>query len=263
MKLVRIVSKKHPKGVYGVVNADGIEVVRGGLLDGAAKTGEVVRQSDIVRYLPPLAPPNIIAFGVNYIDHAAECGAQKPERPLMFMKPLTSVVGHGDAILLPRMAPEGVDYEAELCAIIGRTAKNVAVEEALAYVFGYTCNNDVSARDCQGADVQWARGKSFDTFCPIGPCVVTDFDPDTTRVRMRLNGRLMQDQPTSDMIFNTAELISFASKCMTLLPGTLILTGTPGGVGFKQNPPVFLRAGDVCEVEIDGIGTLQNTVAAE
>jgi 2-keto-4-pentenoate hydratase/2-oxohepta-3-ene-1,7-dioic acid hydratase in catechol pathway len=162
------------------------------------------------------------------------------------------------------MAPGEVDYEAELVIIIGKRAHNVAEECALDYVLGYTCGNDVSARDCQlRLDAQWARGKSFDTFAPLGPCIETDLDPDSCGIRSRLNGQVMQDANTDDMIFNTSQLVSYLSRCMTLLPGTAIMTGTPSGVGFARQPAVYLRAGDLIEIEVDGIGTLANPVRRE
>lgn len=261
MKLIRFVTEKWPNGKCGLLTeGNGIEVLEGGLLDPIRKTGEVVRESEALRHLPPVDPPNIIAIGRNYADHAAELQSGIPEKPLMFIKATTALIAHGDNIVIPRAAPNAVDYEAELAVIIGRRAKNVPVEEALDYVLGYTCANDVSARDCQMNDGQWARGKSFDTFAPLGPHVVTDLDPSDLRVRMLLNGKVMQDQRTSDMAFGVAYLVSYLSHSITLLPGTVILTGTPGGVGFGRNPAVYLRPGDVCEVEIEGIGVLRNTV---
>ena len=264
MKFVRFTTPRHAAGTYGLIGQDGaIEVIGGGLLDSPARTGEIIREEDITRYLAPIDPPNIIAIGGNYVAHTAEGNNDQPKEPPIFIKSTTSVIAHGDNIVLPMVAPDLVDYEAELCVIIGRTARNVQAEQAMDYVFGYTCANDVSARDCQWRDGQWARAKSFDTFCPIGPYVETEPDLGNCHVRMKLNGEVMQDQPVSDMIFSVPTLVSYISQCMTLLPGTIIVTGTPGGAGFARKPPVYLRAGDVCEVEIDGIGTLRNTVAAE
>jgi 2-keto-4-pentenoate hydratase/2-oxohepta-3-ene-1,7-dioic acid hydratase in catechol pathway len=221
---------------------------------------------EIAEFLPPVDPPNILAIGLNYRRHAEETNQPLPERPLIFLKATTAVVGHDAPIVLPRSAPAEVDYEAELAVIIGRRAKNVAAGDALEHVLGYTCANDVSARDCQKRiDKQWARGKSFDTFCPLGPWLVAaaGFDPDDRRIRSRLNGQVMQDSTTSDMIFSCRELISYLSHQFTLLPGTVILTGTPEGVGTVRKPPVFLRPGDRIEVEIDGLGLLSNPVVAE
>jgi 2-keto-4-pentenoate hydratase/2-oxohepta-3-ene-1,7-dioic acid hydratase in catechol pathway len=222
------------------------------------------RPETVASLLAPLDPPNIFAIGRNYPAHAAETGARLPEEPMIFMKPTTSVLPPGGTIELPPAAPDEVDYEAELAIVIGRRARFVPEDEALAYVLGYTCANDVSARDCQRSDRQWARAKGFDTFCPLGPWIVTReaLDPDHCVIRSRLNGRTMQDASTREMIHSCARLVSYLSRQFTLLPGTLILTGTPAGVGMARNPPVFLRPGDRIEVEIEGIGTLANTVAA-
>ncbi|MBK8268366.1 MAG: fumarylacetoacetate hydrolase family protein [Planctomycetes bacterium] len=221
----------------------------------------------IGRRLAPVDPPNIIAIGRNYADHAKEMKAESPpEEPLIFLKATSSVVGPEDSIILPRSAPDEVDFEAELAVVIGRIAKNVTEREALSFVFGYTCANDVSARDCQKRrDKQWARGKSFDTFCPLGPHIVTadELSPNNLAVRSYLNGKLMQDGNTGDMIFSVAQLVSYVSHQFTLLPGTVILTGTPAGVGSARNPPVFLGSGDEFSVEIEGIGRLGNRVVAD
>lgn len=216
----------------------------------------------VSRLLPPAVPPNIFAIGRNYRAHVAETGARLPEAPLIFQKATTSLTAHEAAILLPDSAPHEVDFEAELAIIIGRRARNVSPDEALEYVEGYTCANDVSARDCQRNDKQWARAKGFDTFCPLGPWLVTsdELAPDNLTIRGRLNGQTMQDSNTNQMIFSCRELVSYLSRQLTLLPGTLILTGTPEGVGFARTPPVFLQAGDRIEVEIEGIGTLVNYV---
>ncbi len=219
----------------------------------------------VERLLAPVEPPNIFAIGRNYRAHAEETGARLPERPLVFGKPTTAVQHPDGPIVLPAVAPDEVDFEAELAIVIGRTARRVAPREALDHVLGYTCANDVSARDCQRNDKQWTRAKGFDTFCPLGPWVVPrdQFDPAGARIRSRLNGRTMQDARTNEMIFDCATLISELSHAFTLLPGTVILTGTPAGVGFARTPPVFLRPGDVIEIEIEGIGTLRNPVVAE
>jgi 2-keto-4-pentenoate hydratase/2-oxohepta-3-ene-1,7-dioic acid hydratase in catechol pathway len=261
MKLVRFVDAKHACGVYGLAGEDGaVEILASDLFAPVQRTGEVIQERDILRYLPPVDPPNILALGLNYWMHVAEGHEQPPERPLLFLKATTSLSAHKRPIVLPEAAPDGSDYEAELGVIIGRLAKNVQVENALDYVFGYTCANDISARDCQIADGQWARGKSFDTYCPIGPYVATELDPGDLHIQMRLNGQVMQDDSTKSMVFGVAAIVSYLSRGMTLLPGTLILTGTPGGVGNARKPPIFLRPGDLCEVEIEGIGTLQNEV---
>lgn len=218
----------------------------------------------VARLLAPVCPPNIFAIGRNYRAHIAETGARIPETPLVFLKATTSVIGPDEPIILPRSAPDEVDFEAELAIVIGRTLRDVVPETAFEGVLGFTCANDVSARDCQRNDKQWSRAKGFDTFCPIGPWIVTpdEIDPDNCPIRSRLNGQVMQDSNTSNMMRDCRELISFLSQQFTLLAGTLILTGTPEGVGFARKPPVFLRDGDRIEIEIDGIGTLSNPVRA-
>jgi len=220
---------------------------------------------EIDRLLTPLDPPNIFAIGRNYRAHVEETGARLPETPLVFMKPTTSLLPSGGQIVLPESAPTEVDFEAELAIIIGTWTHRVSETQALKHVLGYTCANDVTARDCQRHDKQWTRGKGFDTFCPLGPWLVTpaELDPDNCRLRSRLNGRIVQDANTRSMIYACAGLVSYLSHQFTLLPGTIILTGTPEGVGFTRTPPVFLREGDRIEVEIDGIGTLANTVVRE
>lgn len=241
-------------------------VLAGDLFAELVPTGEQVA---VKRRLAPLAPTNIFCIGLNYREHAAESGLAPPEQPVVFAKPTSAVCGPGDAIRLPaccRRGPE-VDYECELAVVIGQAARNVARADALSYVLGYTCANDVSARKWQlhAGGGQWIRGKGFDTFCPLGPALVTADeipDPQTLGIRTILNGATMQDHTTGDMIFTVAELIEFLSQDTTLLPGTVILTGTPQGVGFARKPPVWLAAGDEVIVEIDSIGRLQNSVEA-
>ncbi len=218
------------------------------------------------RLLPPVLPPNVVAIGRNYADHAREMNGQAPAEPLVFLKATTSVIGPQDDIVLPAPAPDEVDFEAELAVVIGRTAKNVSAADAPRFILGYTCANDVSARDCQQRrDKQWARAKSFDTFCPLGPEIVTGdaLSPDALRVRSILNGKVMQDGNTRDMIFPVARLVAYLSRQFTLLAGTVILTGTPAGVGAARTPPVYLRPGDTVCVEIEGIGTLASRVVSE
>lgn len=219
------------------------------------------------KWLAPVDPVNIYCIGLNYRAHAEETGAPIPKQPVIFMKPTTALTHPAEPIPLPACCERGpeVDYEAELTVVIGREAKNVPVERALEHVLGYTCANDVSARRWQkhGGGGQWVRGKSFDGFCPLGPVLVTADeipDPQAQRVRCLLNGETMQDGHTSDMIFTVAELIAHLSRDTTLLPGTLILTGTPPGVGIARTPPVFLADGDLVQVEIGGIGRLENPV---
>lgn len=249
---------------YGVLEGgEALRIVQGDILGDWSVSPTAVELSK-VRLLAPVAPPNVIAIGLNYRKHAIESQMAIPERPVIFFKTTTAVCGPGDPIMLPTMAPDEVDYECELVMVIGKAARHVSAEEALDYVLGYTCGNDVSARDCQTRlDAQWARGKSFDTFAPLGPWIETELDPDHVRVMTRLNGQVMQDSNTADLIFSCRELISYLSDAMTLLPGTVIMTGTPSGVGFARKPPVFLKPGDTVEIEIEGIGTLSNPVIAE
>jgi len=242
------------------VNADTLALFEGDLLGARKPSGEQVALGE-VELLAPVAPPNVLAIGLNYSPHAEESKEALPERPILFIKANTSVCGPDDEIVLPAIAPNEVDYECELAVVIGKEAYCVSEDEALDYVLGYTCGNDVSQRACQlQLDRQWARGKSFDTFCPLGPWIETDIDPENTRVRSRLNGETMQEGYTADLIFSVRTLVSFLSQGITLLPGTVIMSGTPAGVGFARDPQVFLRPGDVIEVEVDGIGVLQNTV---
>ena len=218
--------------------------------------------------LPPIdTPEKLICIGLNYRDHAIETGSEIPSEPVVFSKFNTALVGHGEAIRLPRVS-EQVDYEAELVVVIGKTAKHVSQDDAMDYVYGYTCGHDVSARDWQKGRPagQWLLGKSFDTFAPVGPCIVTTgelADSSDVRVKMHLNDEVVQNSTTAQLIFNISELIAHLTKIMTLHPGDLIFTGTPPGVGAARKPPVFLKPGDVCKVEIDGIGTLSNPCVAE
>lgn len=262
MRIVRF-ETADGRELYGAVEGDGrARVLRSNPLESLDVTDEVVR---IGRLLTPIRPPNVFAIGRNYAAHIAETGAQRPERPLVFMKPTTALTDPGAQIVIPASAPDEVDFEAELAAVIGRPVRNVAPDAALEHVLGYTCANDVTARDCQAQDKQWSRAKGFDSFCPLGPELVTAdaFDPSDVRVQSRLNGEVMQDARTSAMLYNVAELISYLSHQFTLLAGTLVLTGTPEGVGVARTPPVFLKAGDRIEIEIDGIGVLVNDVVAE
>lgn len=205
-----------------------------------------------VQVLPPTLPTKIVAVGLNYRDHAEELGMALPEAPLIFLKPPSAVIGPEDNIVLPQGVGR-VDYEAELAVVIGKTARKVPPEKAGEYILGYTCFNDVTARDLQKKDGQWTRAKSFDTFAPIGPWIETDLDPSDLRVRAYVNGELRQDSSTANLIFPVPELVSFISHVMTLYPGDVIATGTPPGVGP-------LAPGDVVEVEVEGVGRLVNFV---
>jgi 2-keto-4-pentenoate hydratase/2-oxohepta-3-ene-1,7-dioic acid hydratase in catechol pathway len=217
---------------------------------------------DAVKLLAPVPNPSkMIAIGLNYRDHAREQGVPIPDRPIIFAKFPTSVIGPGDTIAWDPALTQQVDYEAELAFVIGKTARNVAEKDAITYVAGYTCANDVSARDLQFGDRQWVRGKSLDTFCPLGPLLVTADeipDPQNLAVRAILNNQVMQDSSTAEMIFGVAELVAFISRAFTLLPGDVVLTGTPHGVGVFRDPPLFLKDGDRVVVEIERIGCLEN-----
>lgn len=214
-------------------------------------TGDRFAISD-VRLLAPILPSKVLAVGRNYAAHAAEMGNDVPPRPLIFLKPSTSVIGTFDTIRLPADSQQ-VEHEAELAIIVGKVAKDVPRDKAMDVVFGYTCANDVTARDQQREDVQFTRSKGYDSFCPIGPWIETNFDPSAVRVRCLVNGQVKQDGNTSDMIFDVATIISFMSHVMTLVPGDVILTGTPEGVGR-------IADGDSVTVAIDGIGELTNPV---
>jgi len=225
----------------------------------------VVELGDVKLAAPVPRPSKIICIGLNYLDHVKESGAEIPKAPLIFSKFDTCVAAPEQPILLP-VSSEQVDFEAELAVVIGRRAKNIKVEDAMNYVFGYTNFNDVSARDMQFADGQWQRGKSCDTFAPFGEFVATKDeipDPHSLRIQFRLNDETMQDSNTDQLIFKIPELVEYLSRSITLEPGDIIATGTPPGVGFARKPPVFLKDGDVCEVEIDGLGILINPVSAK
>lgn len=238
--------------------------LEGDLYGGLAETGDTVAVS---KWLAPVKAVNIFGIGLNYRAHAEETGSEIPANPIIFMKPTSAVTDPGGPIILPACCERGpeVDYEAELAVVIGHAAKDVPASQALDHVLGYTCANDVSARRWQkhGGARQWVRGKSFDSFCPLGPVLVTADeipDPQVLDVRCLLNGETMQSGNTSDMIFTVAELIAHLSRDTTLLPGSLILTGTPPGVGVARKPPVYLADGDLVRVEIEGIGALENPV---
>ena len=213
--------------------------------------GRLIRAAD-ARLVAPILPSKVIAVGRNYDDHARELGNEVPTSPMIFLKPSTSVIGPGEPIALPWQS-EQVDHEAELAVVIGRLCRDVPVERVPEVVLGYTCANDVTARDLQRADGQWGRAKGFDTFCPLGPWIVTDLEPDALAISCTVNGELRQSASTADMVFDVPELVSWISSVMTLLPGDVIVTGTPAGIGP-------LRAGDEVHVTIDGIGTLGNPV---
>ncbi|MFH1080573.1 MAG: fumarylacetoacetate hydrolase family protein [Pseudomonadota bacterium] len=268
MKIIRFLSddRRVLYGKYDMDRPDCARIIEGDIFQDFHITSAEAR---IQRFLPPVQPPNILALGLNYRRHAEETGTNIPDYPIMFMKATGSVVGHGEPILLPAVGPAKVDYEAELAVVIGKKIKNIKESDAMACVLGYTCANDVSARDWQleKQKGQWVRGKSFDTFCPLGPWLVTKDEiahPDRLQIRAILNDDdILQDSNTSGMIVSVAAAISFLSQSMTLLPGTVILTGTPAGVGFTRKPPLFLKAGDRIAIEIEGIGRLSNPVVRE
>jgi 2-keto-4-pentenoate hydratase/2-oxohepta-3-ene-1,7-dioic acid hydratase in catechol pathway len=261
MRIVRFTNASSP-AQYGIVEGDEIAVATGDPIKGLKRTGASVPLAG-VKLLAPIEPVNVLCIGQNYKAHVEEGGANLPKAPILFMKTTTSVIGPNEPIIIPKIAPTEIDYEAELALVIGKTARHVPESRALEYVLGYTCAHDVSARDCQRNDGQWVRAKSFETFCPIGPWLETELNPLDVRVQGRLNGQTMQDAKTSLMIFSIPFLISYLSRGMTLLPGTLLLTGTPAGVGFARKPPVFLKAGDVFEVDVEGVGVLRNPMILE
>jgi len=230
----------------------------------ANERGWLVRSEDAYWLAPVPRPGKLICIGLNYRDHAAESNMPIPERPVVFSKFATAVIAPGEPVVLPTISSQ-VDYEAELAVVIGRRARNVRSSQALDYVLGYTCFNDISARDFQFADGQWQRGKSCDTFAPMGPTIVTADtvpDPHKLSIKLVLNGKTMQDSNTDQFIFGVPELIEFLSQTITLEPGDVIATGTPPGVGFARKPPVFLKPGDKMEVVIESVGWLNNPVVA-
>ena len=263
---MRIVRYKSGAGgpAYGILEADNQIVSIEGDIFGAWSRSSSHIPLDQAKLLAPVRPPNLLAIGLNYRQHAVESSIEIPKTPALFIKASTAVIGPDDPIVLPSIAPNEVDYEVELAIVIGKLAHHISENAAPDYILGYTCANDVSARDVQlRLDMQWTRGKSFDTFAPLGPWIETELDADSCALRTRLNGTVVQDSNTSDLIFGTRYLVHFLSQCMTLLPGTVILTGTPPGVGFARTPPIFLKEGDVVEVEVEGIGALRNPVITE
>ena len=238
----------------GVVEGDAVRALAGTFFENPLPSGDEIPLDD-VRLLAPILPSKVVCLGKNYAAHAAEFGGEVPEEPLIFLKPSTSVSGPGDPIpLLP--ISHRVDYEGELAVVIGRIARNVRAEEAFRYILGYTCGNDVTLRDLQKKDDQWARAKGFDGSCPLGPWIQTELDPIDVHLETRVNGVVRQSANTSDMVFGVATIIEFVTEFMTLLPGDVIMTGTPEGVGK-------LEPGDKVEVEIDGIGVLMNPVGGQ
>lgn len=252
MRLVRF--QVEGRTAYGIAGSDEVAELDG---EGYASLTSIRarhRTAD-VSFLAPCVPTKIVAVGLNYRDHAGELGMQVPESPILFLKPPTSVIGPGQEIIRPAMSSQ-VDYEAELGVVLRDRVSRISPAEARSHILGYTCVNDVTARDLQKKDGQWTRAKSFDTFCPVGPWIETDLDPGNLLVESFLNGELRQSSRTSQFIFGVDHLVSFISQVMTLEPGDLIITGTPAGIG-----PML--AGDEVEVRIEGIGSLKNRVSAE
>ena len=251
MKVARFSNGADPR--FGIVDGPELVVLKGHpLVAGYQTTGERIPLKE-VKLLAPTIPSKIICIGKNFADHAAEIGEEVTAEPLIFFKPSSSIIGHGDAIVIPRQSKQ-VELEAELCLVIGKLAKNVSADKALEYLWGVTIANDVTARDLQFGDGQWARSKGFDTFCPLGPWVETEFLPGGQVIESRINGEVRQNVAISEMVHNIPSIISYVSKNMSLLPGDIILTGSPAGISV-------INSGDLIECEIEGIGILSNPVA--
>lgn len=249
MKYLRFAHKE--RALFGVCEGEYVKVLKGEMFGDVSETGEMLKAED-VKLLPPCRPSKIVALALNYRDHAEEINIPIPDKPVIFIKPSTSVIGPEDAIIKPDMC-QRLDYEAELGIVIGRRAAGIEPEDVGGYIFGVTCVNDVTARDLQPKDGQWTLSKSFDTFSPIGPCIAVGLDYDDLDIELRLNGETRQKSNTSNFIFKTREIVSYLSRVMTLLPGDVIITGTPSGIGPME-------PGDVVEVDIEGIGVLKNHV---
>ena len=249
MRLVRF--RTGDRIATGLLEDDYVRPLRGTFFQDPVPTGEEIPLAG-VRLLAPVIPSKVIAVGKNYVEHAAEMGGEVPEEPVIFLKPSTAVIGPGDPVPYPRTARR-VDHEAELAVVVGRLARRVPAEDAASVILGFTCGNDVTARDLQQKDGQWTRAKSFDGFCPLGPWIETEVDAGDVEVLCRVNGDVRQSARTSQLAFGPPVLVEFISRVMTLLPGDVILTGTPAGVGP-------LQPGDKVEVEVEGIGVLDNEV---
>ncbi|OSP00009.1 fumarylacetoacetate hydrolase family protein [Microbacterium sp. LEMMJ01] len=251
MKIARF---RHDDAImYGIIDDRELVVLAGDpMFSGYETTGARIPLTEATLLAPVIPRSKVVCVGKNYHDHAVEMGGVAPEEPLLFLKPNTAVIGPDDAIVRPVALSERTEYEGELVVVIGRIAKNVKAENALDHVLGYTIGNDVTARDLQRKDGQWSRAKGFDTFCPLGPAIETDFDPAQATIETRVNGEVRQHAPLTDMIHSVAAIIEYASAVFTLLPGDVIMTGTPAGVGTFE-------AGDTVEVEISGLGILRNT----
>ena len=252
MRVVRFAAEGGPR--YGVVEGQQVAVIEPHPFAPHNRTGETVPLEGL-RLLAPVIPSKIVCVGRNYADHAAELGNEPPAEPLLFLKPSSSVIGPGEEIRYPTGLTDEVHHEAELAIVIGGIVQQADPEAAAQGIYGFTCANDVTARDLQRSEDQWTRAKGFDTFCPLGPAIATDVDPSDVRVRCTVDGEVRQDGSTADMVFDVAELVSYISQVMTLLPSDVVLTGTPAGVGT-------IEPGQTVRVEIDGIGALENPVVA-
>jgi len=237
---------------FGALEGDVVRVFDGNPLEGA-KLGDLVVALSDCKLLAPVQPSKAICIGMNYAAHAAEISQSVPDEPLMFFKPISAIIGTGEQIVLPHQSNK-VELEAELTVVIGKTAKNISVDQAKDHIFGYTIANDVTARDLQFSDLQWARSKGFDTFCPLGPWIETEYSASNKRVSSRINGEVRQSATTNDMTFDVHKLVSYVSENVTLFPGDIILTGSPAGISR-------ITRGDFVECEIEGIGVLSNPVA--
>lgn len=252
MKFLRF-QLENEKTSFGLLQENKVLEIEGDIFGEEYRIAKTEHNIKELKLLPPCCPSKIVAVGLNYRDHAEEMEKTPPEEPMLFMKPSTAVIGHEDKIMYPEHMSSRVDYEGELAVVIGRRARWVKESEALEYVFGYSCINDVTARDLQAKDVQYTRAKGFDSFAPIGPVIETELDPADLQISTFLNEERKQHSRTSNLIFSVPRLISFISHVMTLFPGDIIATGTPAGIGS-------MRIGDKVEVEIEGIGVLRNYV---
>lgn len=251
MRIVRYETQDGKKAKYGWLLGDKVGEI-GGNIYGRYRRQDAATPLSDVRLIQPCEPGKILCVGRNYVEHAKELGNEVPQVPLIFMKPPSSIIASGETIVLPPQSNK-VEHEAELVAVIGKRGRHITAENAKKYILGYTIGNDVTARDLQQSDNQWTRAKGFDTFCPFGPWIDTDFDPSDSVITCRVNGQMRQMASTRDMVFNVGTLVAYISSVMTLEPGDLIFTGTPSGVGELKN-------GDKVEVEIEGLGSLSNPV---
>ena len=261
MKIARIITPQGDTCTVAEINGR-LERMEGCPYQGLTSTGAAVEAAS---WLPPVDPSMLICIGLNYRKHAIECNLPIPEQPVVFMKNIACAIGHEQPIRVPKVCEDELDYECELAVVIGKVCCNVSEEQALDYVLGYTPANDVSARlwQMKRGGSQWSRGKSFDTFAPMGPFLITADeipDPNNLKIKTIVNGQTVQDSNTSDMIFNIRAIVSFLSQDTTLLPGTVILTGTPEGIGWTRDPKLLLHSGDTVSIEIEKLGTLTNPV---